>query len=540
MKKLILLVLNILLLSTSSLWAQSSEMKDNFYNPDNIHELRFEFEQDNWAYLLDSVRLQGDGLLLGDVKIDGKKYENVGIRYRGTKSFATGSNRNAFHIKLNYINKNQNHQGYKTVKLSNALRDPSLVREVLSYEIARKYMPAPQAGYVKLYINNKPFGLFVNVEAIDDNFLVKHFGSDENTKFKCGQHAKEASKSCLKKISGSLQYEKNPVCYTANFEMKSKEGWDDLIELTKVLNEDLDNIESVLNVDQTLWMLAFNNALVNLNSYSGQNSENFYLYKDDYGQFNPLIWDLNLSFGSFKNTGMGSDLKLPELQTMDPLLHADNPSKPLISQLLKNPLYKKIYLSHLRTIIYDNFVNGDYEKRAKSLQSTIRTTFLNDPYKFYQASDFEKSLGSTIGKRSKIPGIVELMSKRASFLKKHPEVSIFPPEVEDITIVRRQKFASTNIKTFQIQATVKKRAKRVKLYYRANPTDTFTSVFMSDDGNSNDGKAGDKVFGVTIDPKGAFDSIEYYILAENAKAAGFDPPNYMFTPHKSTISELNN
>jgi len=40
----------------------------------------------------------------------------------------------------------------------------------------------------------------------------------------------------------------------------------------------------VLNVDRTLWMLAFNNTIANLSSYSGQQSQNFYLYKDQYGQ----------------------------------------------------------------------------------------------------------------------------------------------------------------------------------------------------------------------------------------------------------------
>jgi len=523
-----------------STFAQSADATDDFYSPNKVHELRLKFEQNNWAYLLDSVRIQGDGLLLGDATVDGKKYENVGIRYRGTKSFATDSKRNAFHIKLNYINKNQNHTGYKTLKLSNALRDPSMVREVLSYEIARQYMPAPKAGYIKLYINGEYFGLFINVQAIDDKFLVDNFDSDDNSKFKCGMHVKQSPKKCLKNISASLQYEKNPTCYTANFEMKSKEGWDDLIELTRVLNEEPDKIESVLNVDRTLWMLAFNNVLVNLNSYSGQNSENYYIYKDAYGQFNPIIWDLNLSFGSFKNTGSGSDLKLDALQNLDPMLHADNPGKPLIHQLLKNPFYKKVYISHIRSIIYDHFVEGQYEKRAKALQATIQSSLMNDPNKFYNNNDFNASLTKTIGRRSKIPGIIELMSKRARFLKKHPEISIFPPEVEEINIVRRQKFQTSNIKTFQIQATVKKRAKRVKLFYRANATDSFSSVFMSDDGKSNDGAAGDKVFGVTIDPKGAFDSIEYYILTENAKAAGFDPPNYMFKPHTSTISELNN
>ncbi|MEM9822253.1 MAG: CotH kinase family protein [Bacteroidota bacterium] len=543
MKKAIFLIFLFAVAPLVGAFAQMAEMTekgDGFYNPNNIHELRLNFEQGNWAYLLDSIRIHGDGMLIGDAKVDGKNYENAGIRYRGSKSFTTGSKRNAFHIKLNYINKNQNHQGYKTLKLSNALRDPSMIREVLSYEIARQYLPAPQAGYVNLYINDEYFGLFVNVEAVNGTFLEKHFGSKSNSFFKCSPDLSATPMTgCKNKIFSSLQYEENVQCYTANYEMKSDEGWDDLIELTNILNNEPDKVSSVLNVDRTLWMLAFNNVLVNLSSYSGQHSHNFYLYKDNFGRFNPIVWDMNLAFGSFKNTGKGSDLKLAELQKMDPLLHADNPSKPLIAQLLRNPEYKKMYLSHLRTILYDHFVNGNYEKRAKELQATITSAFYSDPNKFYQNSDFVSSLKSTIGRRSKIPGIVELMSSRARFLKKHPEVSIYPPEVEEVKVLRREQFAAANIKTFTIQAKVKNRAKRVKIYYRSNADDLFTSVFMADDGKSGDGEPGDKIFGVTIDPKGAFDTIQYYIVTENAKATGFDPPNYMFEPYTASIQDLN-
>ena len=110
-------------------------------------------------------------------------------------------------------------------------------------------------------------------------------------------------------------------------------------------------------MDHALWMLALNNVMVNLSSYTGNHSVNYFLYRDNSGRFQPLHWDLNLAFGSYKNTGNGSDLELKGLQNLDPLLHADNPYKPLISQLLKEPLYKKMYLSHIRQIVEDNFSN---------------------------------------------------------------------------------------------------------------------------------------------------------------------------------------
>ena len=50
-------------------------------------------------------------------------------------------------------------QGINKLKLSNVIQDPSFIREVLSYEIARKYMPASLANFANLYINDTLWGL---------------------------------------------------------------------------------------------------------------------------------------------------------------------------------------------------------------------------------------------------------------------------------------------------------------------------------------------------------------------------------------------
>ncbi len=540
MKKILLPTLMVFLLSGLSFAQNTASVEKDFFNTDQVHSLKLKFNQQDWPYLLDSLRIQGDGYLLANIEIDGQLYENVGVRYRGSKSFRTGSKRNAFNIKLNYINKNQNHQGYRKIKLSNALRDPSLLREVMGYEIAGNYLPTPKAGYTNLSINNANYGLFVAIEPVDKVFLKKHYGKAGGSLFKAASSLPDKmSKSCKNKIFAALEYEKDITCYMGNFEMSSEDGWDDLIELTDVLNNRPQDIEKVLNVDRTLWMLAFNNAIANLSSYSGQSSQNFYLYKDQYGQFNPIVWDLNLAFGSFKNTGMGSDLDLKGLQMMDPLLHIESPAKPLISQLLKKAEYKKIYLDHIRTIIYDHFVNGEYETRAQELQKMIRSSFINDPNKFYTTEEFDGSLANTTGKRSKIPGIVELMSKRARFLKKHPELAIFPPEVDKVTLIQREKFSTKEIKDFKFVVTVKNRANRVKLFYRHDSKLPYQSVYLADDGKHNDKAAGDKIFGITVSPTDGHDTLEYYFQTENAKASGFYPRNYMYEPGMTSLKELN-
>ena len=528
-----------ILLFISALNVVFAQQKD-FFDLKSIPEVRISFKQKNWMAILDSLKVSGNNMLIGDVTVDGTPMPLSGIRYRGTSSFKYGEKRNPYYIKLNFVNKNANYQGITGINLSTALRDPSMVREVMGYEMARKYMAAPRANYSKLYVNNEYIGLYANIESVEENFLTQNFGTPDNTLVRCNAEQKSMVEGCRKSPYSSLEFEENENCYFSNYELLSKQGWDDFFALVKTLNKTPESIENQLDVDRTLWMLAYNNVLVNLNSYTGGNSQNYFLYKNKMGKFVPILWDLNLNFGSFKNTGTGeSDLSLQQLQELDPMLHRQNASKPLINKLLSNPMYEKIYIAHCKTILADWIDNGLYIKRAKELQELIKISFMNDQNKYYKDSDLAKSIDKTVGEHSKIPGLTELMTKRSKFLKKHWAYQPQASEVVEVKFVSREKFASENVAVFKVQAKVEKFPKRVKIMYRTNKDLPFMEASMNDDGASNDGVAGDKIFGATIDPKGSFDAIEYYILAENAGAATFEPSNYIAERRKVTLAELN-
>ncbi|MFK7931979.1 MAG: CotH kinase family protein [Saprospiraceae bacterium] len=532
-----LLILLAFLCSNSYLIAQEQA---NFYATDKVQNIEIKFEDDDWQYILDSLRTNGNGLLLAEVTINGEKYPDAGVRFRGSSSFQTGSPRNALFIKLNYIKKKQNHQGHKKLKLSNSLRDPSMIREVLGYEIARDYMPAPQANYARTYINNQYYGLFVNVEPIADEFLERNFDNDNGSFFKANPQKDFNSSRCSAEAITALNYANNTSCYLNNFEIESKEGWDDLIEMTNVLSNHSERIERVLDVDRTLWMLAFNNVVANLSSYSGQTSQNYYLYRDTLsGQFTPILWDLNLSFGGFKNTGDGSDLKLRDLMNLDPLLHANNPDKPLISKLLANAEYKNIYLNHIRVIIKDWFRSNRYAMRAQELQQLIRVPLTNTQDWGYSINDFNKSLISTIGKRSRIPGIQELMEKRSNFLYAHKALSVLPPKVTEVKVLGRKKLSNQKKRSFTVQATVERRPKNVTIFYRFDAKSPFMEKEMYDNGQQQDGAANDGVYGAKITPPAGKDSVEYYLYTRNPKAASFHPNSYMYERLSASLESVN-
>ncbi len=521
--------------------SQTKPAPSELFSTDKVQAISITFKQNNWSYYLDSLRFNGDGLLAAVVEVNGQKFQNAGVRYRGFKSFAPGTPRNPLHIVLDMKDKTETYQGYHVLKLSNTLRDPSLLREVLGYEIARTYMPAPKANFAKVTINGKMYGLLANVESVnEDEFLNRYFASTDNAFFKVNQDAGDKTiAGCKNNLYGSLEYDESVACYENNFDKISEHGTKELMELARILNQETGKIETILNVDRALWMLAYNNVIVNLSSYTGQHSVNFYLYQDDDGRFTPIVWDLNLAFGSFKNIGIGSDLKLKALQEMDPLLQFDNPTKPLISKLLEDANYNKIYRSHLRTILQDWFISGKFEQRARELQKAIRPDVIADPNKYYTIDEFEASLDKTVGKKSKIPGLLELMTRRTSFLKSHVDIAIFPPDIMEVQVEKRKELSSQKMSHFHITAKVDKYPRRVELFYRLDGTGKFSQVTMLDDGKNDDGTANNNVFGVTIVPQNGEASIEYYIQAENPGLVSYSPANYMWEKHKSTLEALN-
>ncbi len=510
------------------------------FDKKTVGEIRIKVAAKNWSDALDSLRIYGGGLLDASVSIDGVQYENAGIRFRGDKSYATGLKRNPFTIKLNHRNPEQNHQGYGSVKLSAAVRDPSMVREVLFHEIAAKYMPSSQACYTKLFVNDEYIGVFVNLENVEKHMLESNFPIGKTALFKAGVDYKPDNlpSDCKQNIFGSLEYEDNIECYKGNFEMSSASGWAELQELTRLLAQGPKEVEKVLDVDRALWMLALNNVMVNLSSYSGNYSINYFLCRDANGLFQPLHWDLNLAFGSYKNTGSGSDLELKELIALDPLLHAENPYKPLASKLLSDNLNRKIYLAHIRQINEENFLNGWYEKRAQELQGMIVVPFNDDKYKTYSLDDFTRSLKETIGKKSKIPGITELMAKRAKFLKVHPELTPLPSTVSEVKVLGRGKFENQALNAFNVTARADRFPKRMLLCYRFSDNEPYTAIHMSED-NSSKMPSGMKGYAALVEAKSMDAELQYYIIAENAGTVGFAPADYTQNPYKIKLSELN-
>ncbi len=208
-------------------------------------------------------------------------------------------------------------------------------------------------------------------------------------------------------------------------------------------------------------------------------------------------------------------LNITGMQQMDPFLNATSTSHPIVSKILTDPTYKKMYVAHMKTMIDENFSNGWYQTRALEIQGIIDSHVQADPNKFYTYTDFLNNIDNSAGSgRDAIVGITELMDSRVSYLNSQSEFQAASPVISNI-IPPSEAFSNSTV-WFSVDAD---NATLVQLGYRQGGA--FEKIRMADDGAHNDGSANDGVYGVSIDI-GAGD-IAYYIYAENNDAAAFSP-----------------
>jgi hypothetical protein len=387
-------------------------------------------------------------------------------------------------------------------------------------------MPGSKANYVKLFVNDKYLGLYNSIEPIEEQYLATNFGAyNKGILVKCDQdwEAKAVGNCTINDKSSLAFLGEDAACYQPFYNLKTKNGTKEFIKFVKTLNKEPQNIEQNINVDQVLWMHALNTVMANLDSYCGKLSHNYYMYKDSNALWTPIFWDLNLSFGGFRLDGVAPQMLTNEqLQTLSPFNHINNVQYPLISILFKNETYRKVYIAHIRTILKDNFENGEYLKRAQVIQSQLDTYVKNDDNKLYPYETFKTNLiATTDAGKAKIIGISELMTPRTAFLLNHPAIKVLVPTLSEPKSEEKDSSVILSIRA--------KDATKLTLFFRANKYETPKIQIMKDDGLAADMKANDGIFSVVLPQKSVF---QYYFVAENEKAATIFPEKgYHPHPH---------
>lgn len=269
---------------------------EGLYDPTVLRTLFFEFENEDWEQELEDFH-GTDVDVAATLIVDGNTYKNVGMRFRGASSYGmvpTGYKR-SFNVSIDMADEDQRLHGYKTLNLLNSAGDPSFMSTVLYSRIANQYIPTPKSNHVRVVINGENWGVYVNVQQFNKDFLAEHFESTKGTRWKVNGSPR---------ADGGLRYLGDDLEeYKQRYDMKSNDGkkaWKALMVLCKTLQETpLENLEAalepMLDIDGTLRFLALDIALINRDGYWTRASD-YSLFLDSDKRFHLVPHDMNEAF----------------------------------------------------------------------------------------------------------------------------------------------------------------------------------------------------------------------------------------------------
>jgi hypothetical protein len=421
------------------------------FDTSRVAKIRIEMLDKDWEFCL--THPFEEQYVPADFWMDDELIPDVAIRPKGNSSLgqAVGwqSPRMPFAVDFNLLNKARSLHGVKKVFLNNGWSDPTLIREVVAYEIFSKMgLPTPRAALVDLWVNDIHLGVYTMAEVIDTAFLREHFADASGNLYKpeiLSARLDWTEKDAYKSITMAGMPEparQDPVLYTnigggplldllqalgleesiaayepipppaGNFArglppaimprnrleammLKTNENNPDytaLFKFLEVLNKEPDEtfpqeIEKVLDVDQTLRFLAVSALILHLDNYIGMGHNN-YLYEFD-GKFTVLPWDTNMAFGTF-NQGIRKDGLIN--------YYIDEPTAgpvkryPLVYRLLSYQPYLEKYHGYLEEALDGPFSLDVILPRIDQLVEMIRPYAKADTEMFYSYEDWERCL----------------------------------------------------------------------------------------------------------------------------------------------------
>ncbi|MEZ5000873.1 MAG: CotH kinase family protein [Bacteroidales bacterium] len=114
--------------------------------------------------------------------------------------------------------------------------DPSIMRSKVMWDIFFG-IPAPRVNHVEVYINGNYYGLYINVEHIDEEFVHSRFGNNDGNLYKCLYPPTSITVVPIRIITNTFQ-----VTECAELKINEEvDDYSDLAELIGVLTNTQDN-----------------------------------------------------------------------------------------------------------------------------------------------------------------------------------------------------------------------------------------------------------------------------------------------------------
>ncbi len=409
---------------------------EDLFDPYEVMEIEISMAEEDFEAMLENPT--AEEYKQCNITVNGENYANVAIRTKGNTSLSqvatSDSDRYSFKVEFDHYDSGQSMQGLDKLVLNNLFCDATYIKEYIAYDIFDYIeVECPYYTFAHITINGEEWGLYLALEAMEDSFVERVYGTVEGELYKpesmeqpqMGEAPKGMEPPQMEelpegvempqmgelpegmefpqmddfagKFGGSgggsdLVYtDDSTESYSSIFDNASFEPTDEdkeaVIEALKNLSAG-ENLEQYFDVDACLRYFAAQTFIVNMDSYYSNLKHNYYLYEEE-GQLTILPWDLNLAFGGFQASG-ATDAVNNAIDT--PMGGSLEESRPLFSKLMEVEEYKELYHQYLGEIV-TGYVGGEqFNQSFKTITSVIDSYVQKDATAFYDYDEYTEAI----------------------------------------------------------------------------------------------------------------------------------------------------
>ena len=494
-----------------------------FYDPGVVNKLEILLTEPDWFEILDGPggggpggggpggNNEGDPLVGTLIFNDDIVLDSVLVSIKGeTSDFQNNSEKKSFSIQIDEF-REQDLFGYDNLNLNGGFQDFSSMREVLFYDLSRDFNDALKGNFVDVYINGDYWGPYNNIQQIEGVYIREWFLNNDGTRWRAKRLTTGGGGpggggggggGNFGAGTSSLNYNgPDSSDYNTDYTLKRTEKgnpWEDLIQVTEPLNnepiEDLyDALNPVMDIDRTLWFLAQEVVFSDDDSYINKGGSDYYVYWDEAtNRLFPMEVD-------------GNSVMLNSHVNWSPFYKENNDDFPLMNRLLQNTEIRQRYLAHLRTILAEHFVESEVHDRIDEFALLLDQRIQDDPKKIYSYPQY-------------LNGVIDLkqfVTNRIDYLAGHNEIDRQGVDITGLSMSSPNgaNEAPAAGEAVQITTTIDGATQRVLLYYGLGLDGRFERTELFDDGQHNDGAAGDGTYGADIPGQNAGTYVRYYVEA---------------------------
>lgn len=164
------------------------EYETELFDTNEIISLNILMDAGDWSEML--ANATAEQYYQCDVEINGKTFYRVGIRPKGNTSLSAiasdpDNDRYSFKLEFDQYIEGQTCFGLDKLVLNNNYADATNMKEALTYDMFQ-YIGADASlyNYAKISVNGEYWGVYLALEAVEDSFLLRNYGTEDGELYK--------------------------------------------------------------------------------------------------------------------------------------------------------------------------------------------------------------------------------------------------------------------------------------------------------------------------------------------------------------------